>query len=115
MKNAAFWNMTPCGSCMDRSFGETNRLHHQGEKNQQTSLLHLLVTVNDVPGSLILLTLMIEAICSSETSLCCKSLTPSHPRRRHSSLQHVTFIVLFVIDLDLSNKSSKSHNDRKFV
>jgi hypothetical protein len=34
MKNAVFWDMTPCGSCKIRSFGGTYHLHHQDEKNQ---------------------------------------------------------------------------------
>jgi hypothetical protein len=37
MKNAVFWEVTPCGSCEDRRFGVTYRLHHQGGKNQQAS------------------------------------------------------------------------------
>jgi hypothetical protein len=37
MKNAVFWDVKPYGSCKDRRFGETYRIHHQGEKNQRTS------------------------------------------------------------------------------
>jgi hypothetical protein len=29
MKNAVFWVGTPCGSCKNRRFGGTYRLHHQ--------------------------------------------------------------------------------------
>jgi hypothetical protein len=29
-KNAVFWNVTPCGSCKNRSCGGTYRLHNQG-------------------------------------------------------------------------------------
>jgi hypothetical protein len=47
MKNAVFWDVTPCGSCKNR----------------------LLLTANSVPSSPILVTLMIEAIPSSETSV----------------------------------------------
>jgi hypothetical protein len=32
MRNAFFWYVTPCGSCMNRRFGRTY-LHHQGDKN----------------------------------------------------------------------------------
>jgi hypothetical protein len=32
MKNAAFWDLTPCGSCKNRRFGGTYCLHHQGNK-----------------------------------------------------------------------------------
>jgi hypothetical protein len=34
MKNSVFWDVTPCGSCKNRRFGETWRLHHQGNKNR---------------------------------------------------------------------------------
>jgi hypothetical protein len=33
MKNAVFWDLTPCGSCKNRCFGGTYRLHHRGRKN----------------------------------------------------------------------------------
>jgi hypothetical protein len=33
-KNVIFWDVTPCGSCKNRRFGGTYRLHHQGDKNQ---------------------------------------------------------------------------------
>jgi hypothetical protein len=36
LKNAVFWDVILCGSCKNRYFGQTYRLHHQGEKNQQT-------------------------------------------------------------------------------
>jgi hypothetical protein len=32
MKNAVFWDVTPCGSCKNKRFGGTYRLHHHGEK-----------------------------------------------------------------------------------
>jgi hypothetical protein len=35
MKNAVFWNVTPCDSCEDRRFGATYLLHHQDETNQR--------------------------------------------------------------------------------
>jgi hypothetical protein len=35
MKYAVFWNVTPCGSCKNRCFGGTYRLHHQGDKNRR--------------------------------------------------------------------------------
>jgi hypothetical protein len=37
MKNVVFWDATPCGSCNNRRFGGTQRLHHQGDKNRRTS------------------------------------------------------------------------------
>jgi hypothetical protein len=50
MKNVVFWNVTPCGSCKNRSFG-------------------LLVTANVVPSSPILVSLMMGAISSSKTGV----------------------------------------------
>jgi hypothetical protein len=52
MKNAVFWDVTPCGSCKNRRFGGIYRLHHQGDTNSQ-----------------ILVALMMEAIASPETSV----------------------------------------------
>jgi hypothetical protein len=31
MKNAVFWDVKPCGSCNNLSYGGTYHLHHQGE------------------------------------------------------------------------------------
>jgi hypothetical protein len=45
-------------------------------------VLQLLVTANVVPGSLILLTLMMEAIRSSETSVLTKSIQRHIPEYR---------------------------------
>jgi hypothetical protein len=36
MRNAVFWDVTPCGSCKNRRLGGTQRLHHQGDKNRRT-------------------------------------------------------------------------------
>jgi hypothetical protein len=67
MKNAVFWNMTPCGSCKNRRFGGMYRLHDHGEKNQRAR--------NNVSSNLLILfTLMIEAICSSETSVLIRAI-----------------------------------------
>jgi hypothetical protein len=53
MKNAVFWDATPCGSCKNRRFAGMYRLNHQSK--------------NAVTSSLILFTLMMEAIHSSKT------------------------------------------------
>jgi hypothetical protein len=37
MKNAVFWDVTLCGSCKNRRFGGTYRLHQQGDKNRRAS------------------------------------------------------------------------------
>jgi hypothetical protein len=57
MKNAVFWYVMPCGSCKDRRFVFLRSVHQ------------LLVTTNVVPGSPMLVTLMMEALSSSETSV----------------------------------------------
>jgi hypothetical protein len=36
MQNAVFWDITPYGSCKNRHFGVTYRLHHRGDKNRRT-------------------------------------------------------------------------------
>jgi hypothetical protein len=68
VKNAFFWDGTPCGFYKNRCFVGTYRLHHQDEKNQgarnNVSSNHHLV-----PSSMILATLMMEPIISSETSV----------------------------------------------
>jgi hypothetical protein len=33
MKNAIFWDVAPCGSIINRRFGETCRLHIQDKRN----------------------------------------------------------------------------------
>jgi hypothetical protein len=58
MKNAVFWDVTPCGSCKSRRFG---RFRH--------SVRRLLVTANVVPSSPILVILFMEELRSSETSV----------------------------------------------
>jgi hypothetical protein len=92
MKYGVFWDVTPCGSCKDRrfegfstSFIRVTSIGEQGitlavTSNRRTlrTLAHLvflrserrlLVTTSVVPGSPILVTLMKEALSSSETSV----------------------------------------------
>jgi hypothetical protein len=63
MKNAVLWDVTPFVSCRSRRFGGIHILHHQGDKNR------LLVKNNSVPSSQILVTLMMEALGSSVTTV----------------------------------------------
>jgi hypothetical protein len=67
IKNAVFWDIMSCGSYLNLGFGRTYYLHHQGEKNRQQ--LQFLVTANVDPRSPILVTLIMEALRSSETSV----------------------------------------------
>jgi hypothetical protein len=65
--------MTPFGSCKNGRFGGY-RLHNLGEESQRArsnvgSNQQFLVTANAVPSSLIVFTLMMEAIRSFETSV----------------------------------------------
>jgi hypothetical protein len=64
MENAVFCNVTSYGSCKNRRFGGTYRLHHQGDKYIAhsteyivvlCSVRRLLVTANDVPNRRLLL------------------------------------------------------------
>jgi hypothetical protein len=55
MKNAVFWDVTPCGSCKNIVF--------------LCSVRRLLITANVGPSSQILVTLMMEVLDSSETSV----------------------------------------------
>jgi hypothetical protein len=65
MKNGVFWDVTTCGSCENRCFGGTYRLHHQGDRNRWSRMP---VIPNGVPSSPIV-ALMMEVIRSSETSV----------------------------------------------
>jgi hypothetical protein len=76
MKNAIFWNVTPCGFC----------------KNHIVFLLgvlRLLVTANTVPSSPILVTLMMEAMHSSETSVLTRVTRPNIPE---DGIIHVEYV-----------------------
>jgi hypothetical protein len=65
MYNAVFWDVA-LWLRKNRHFGRTYRLYNQGGNNQRARN-RLLVTVNVVPSSPVLVTLMTEAILSSET------------------------------------------------
>jgi hypothetical protein len=69
MKIIVFCGVTPCGPCKNRRFGGTYRLHHQGKRNQRAENVRRNLTCNGDFWSLILVTLMMEAIRSSETCL----------------------------------------------
>jgi hypothetical protein len=67
MNNAIFCDVMPCSSCENRRFRGTCCLHHQGNVVFLHSVLRLLVTANVVPSSQTLVTLLMEALHSSET------------------------------------------------
>jgi hypothetical protein len=99
MKNAVFLNMVQCGSCKDRRFGGTYSLHHNVartgklgitlavtinintvRRNVLLVVLRLLIIVNVVPSSPILVTLIMEAIRSSETSVLTRTTLRNIPK-----------------------------------
>jgi hypothetical protein len=63
MKNAVFWDVAPCRSCVNRRFGGTYRLHLQGRKCRLQPPAHAGSSHSDFS------TLKMEAIRSSETSV----------------------------------------------
>jgi hypothetical protein len=74
VKNAVFWDVTPCDSCKNGCFDGTYRLHHQGDKNRRAKNndsinYKLKIAANVVLSSSILVTLNMEAIRSSETAV----------------------------------------------
>jgi hypothetical protein len=77
MKNAVFWDVTPCGSFKTRRFVTNNRR----TLRRNTSLL---VMANFVPSSPIFVTVRMEELSSSETPvvLCiCSRLQVKGTRR----------------------------------
>jgi hypothetical protein len=71
MNKTVFWDFTLCGSCKNWCFGGYWHLHRQGNKNLVflRSVCRLLVTANAVPSSPILVTLMLQALGTSEMSV----------------------------------------------
>jgi hypothetical protein len=98
IKNAVFWDVMPFDSYKNDvseeridSIIRVTRIYELGItlaiiNNRSTllrnTMLRLLITDN-VPSSLILVTLMVESIRSVETSVLNNSHTAEHPRRRH--------------------------------
>jgi hypothetical protein len=95
MKNNVFWYMTSRNSCNIRRFGGTYRLLHHGVL---CIVLQLPVTYNAVTSSLILFTLILEAIFSSET-LAVRRATLCDIRE--DGIQHILIISVQRINLSL--------------
>jgi hypothetical protein len=66
MKDAVFWDVTPCVSCINGTFGETCRRHLHVRKCFFAVWFNLLVTSDVVPDSVIFPSVMMEATSSSE-------------------------------------------------
>jgi hypothetical protein len=75
MRNVVFWDAIPRGSCKNRRFRETYSLLHQGDKTQGARNVidnyqpKLAAKKKVIPSSPILVTLLMEASRSSETSV----------------------------------------------
>jgi hypothetical protein len=107
MKSAVSWDVAPLGSSENRRFGATYCLQYEGEQNQQTrnndrgnmvflrSTRRLLVTAN-VPISPILVTLMMEALRSSETPVLTKAIRRNIPEdgTLHPIARHLVFVLV---------------------
>jgi hypothetical protein len=74
MKNAMFWDVTPCGSCENRRFGGTSNIGMKGISElgntlAVTSMFYAFVSANIVPSSLIIFIPKMVTIRSSEMSV----------------------------------------------
>jgi hypothetical protein len=84
MKNAIFWDVAPCRSCVNRRFGGTHRLQLQGRKTRERG-----TRVRCLQPRWFLARGFFYPEDGGDTFLrnvgSHKIYTASHPRRRHSS------------------------------
>jgi hypothetical protein len=66
-----------CGSCKNRRSGGTQHLHQQGDKNRWTRNVSV---ANIVPSTLIIVTLLMEALSSSGTSVLTRATRRNIPK-----------------------------------
>jgi hypothetical protein len=105
IKNGVFLDATPCGSCKNRRFGGTRRLHHQGDKNRWTKNVAQRASVASygyVLSSPILVTLLMKALSSSETSVLTR---PTRRSIQEDVIFHWLLIITSVLDF-----AAKWHN-----
>jgi hypothetical protein len=94
MKNAVFWDVTPRGSCKNRTFRRNISPSLSGRIFRSVGLL--LVIVHVVPSLPILVNPTMEAICSSETSILTRAT------RRHipeDGILHTWYGFFFLISV----------------
>jgi hypothetical protein len=76
MVTAVFWDVMSYGSCKNRRFGGTYHLHHHSISSQHA----LVASAANVPSSPILVTQMMEALRSSETSVVTRAARRNIPK-----------------------------------
>jgi hypothetical protein len=108
MKNLILWDVTPCGCCKNRRFGRSHLFIIGGDKNRRaknkqtrceeiSSQRASVAIYGYVPGSPILVTLIMEALSSSEMSVLIRAtrrvITEDdilHSRRRENLKSSIT-------------------------
>jgi hypothetical protein len=79
MKNVICWNVTPCGSCKNRLFGGTYRLHREVTRIGELEATSALTSEANIDlSSPILVVLITEKIVSSETSVLIRDTLPKN-------------------------------------
>jgi hypothetical protein len=93
-KNAVFWDVVPCKSCVNRGFGGTHRLHLQGRKKPRTRNQREQVQTAATCSRWFLSRGFFypedEGDAFFRNVGLHKTYTAPHPRRRHSSQTYIS-------------------------